>query len=100
MISFHSRRTPNPKPAIVAYSPICTEFVPDETGEYKEENYPASAPLPESKKYDIHKLMEANVPLRYVNTKFIRGNVEGFVENLENMTDEQFDGSTSEGDSK
>lgn len=97
MISFHSRRKSNPKLAIVAYAPICTEFVPDETGEYKERNYPASAPLPESKNYDINKLMEANVPLRYVNTKFIRGNVEEFVENLENMTDEQFNG-TAEGD--
>lgn len=100
MFSFHSRRTTNYKPAIMAYSPICTEFVPDETGEYKERVYPASAPLPESKNYDIHKLMDANVPLRYVNTKFIRGNVEEFVENLENMTNEQFDGSVAGGDSK
>lgn len=100
MFSFNSRRTPNPKPAIMAYSPICAEFVPDETGEYKERVFSASAPLPDSKNYDIHKLMEANVPLRYVNTKFIRGNVEEFVDNLENMTDEQFNGSTAEGDDK
>lgn len=91
--TFNARRALVVRHSLPVVAPVVKSNVRQADGSYKSVVKSSATPLPAAENYKTSKLIEAGVPLKYTKTKVLApSGVEGFMDNLENMTDEQFSG--------
>lgn len=91
--TFNARRTPVVRHSMPVVAPVVVSNVRQADGSYKRVTKSSATPLPAADNYKTQKLLDAGVPLQYTKTKVMGATgVEELLDNLENMTDEQFSG--------